>query len=52
MGVVAAYKGLYELVFHPFFWDKTDHGIHAPDDYYAPQTRSAKQAEACSSAQS
>ncbi|PVZ46874.1 glycosyl transferase [Phaeobacter sp. JL2872] len=52
MGVVAAYKGLYELVFHPFFWDKTDHGFHAPDDYYDPQTRSAIQAEACSSAQS
>lgn len=26
LGVFAAYKALYELVFAPFFWDKTTHG--------------------------
>ena len=26
LGVLAAYKALYELVFAPFFWDKTMHG--------------------------
>jgi cellulose synthase/poly-beta-1,6-N-acetylglucosamine synthase-like glycosyltransferase len=26
MGAVAAYKALYELIFHPFYWDKTQHG--------------------------
>jgi cellulose synthase/poly-beta-1,6-N-acetylglucosamine synthase-like glycosyltransferase len=27
LGTVAAYKALYELVFRPFFWDKTQHGL-------------------------
>ena len=27
LGAVAAYKALYELVFKPFFWDKTQHGL-------------------------
>ncbi len=35
LGAAAAYKALYELVFCPFFWDKTNHGLHAPDP--APQ---------------
>ncbi|SFA85093.1 hypothetical protein SAMN05421688_1150 [Poseidonocella pacifica] len=26
MATVAAYKGLYELIARPFFWDKTEHG--------------------------
>ncbi len=26
LGVLAAYKALYELVSDPFFWDKTQHG--------------------------
>lgn len=26
LGVLAAYKALYELVFAPFYWDKTTHG--------------------------
>ncbi|KPP87526.1 MAG: glycosyltransferase [Rhodobacteraceae bacterium HLUCCO07] len=26
LGAIAAYKALYELVFRPFFWDKTQHG--------------------------
>jgi cellulose synthase/poly-beta-1,6-N-acetylglucosamine synthase-like glycosyltransferase len=25
-GVLAAYKALYELIFIPFYWDKTEHG--------------------------
>ncbi|MCA0869768.1 glycosyltransferase [Seohaeicola saemankumensis] len=29
LGVLAAYKALYELVVRPFYWDKTQHG-HAP----------------------
>ncbi|PIV78905.1 MAG: glycosyl transferase [Rhodobacteraceae bacterium CG17_big_fil_post_rev_8_21_14_2_50_63_15] len=29
LGAVAAYKALYELVFKPFFWDKTAHGLTA-----------------------
>jgi cellulose synthase/poly-beta-1,6-N-acetylglucosamine synthase-like glycosyltransferase len=31
LGVFAAYKALSELVFKPFYWDKTRHGISAPD---------------------
>ena len=26
LGVLAAYKALWELCFRPFFWDKTQHG--------------------------
>ncbi|WP_239059888.1 glycosyltransferase family 2 protein [Ruegeria sp. PrR005] len=26
LGVVAAYKALYEMIVKPFFWDKTQHG--------------------------
>ena len=26
LGAIAAYKALYELIFKPFFWDKTTHG--------------------------
>lgn len=31
LGVLAAYKGLWELAFKPFFWDKTQHG-HAAEE--------------------
>ena len=31
MGPVAVYKALYELLYDPFFWDKTSHGLHPPD---------------------
>ncbi|WP_425043586.1 glycosyltransferase family 2 protein [Primorskyibacter sp. S87] len=31
LGVVAAYKALWELAFDPFFWDKTQHG-HAGEE--------------------
>ncbi|MFU8777185.1 MAG: glycosyltransferase family 2 protein [Roseovarius sp.] len=27
LGAIAAYKALYELIFKPFFWDKTTHGL-------------------------
>lgn len=31
LGVIAAYKALYELIFIPFYWDKTQHG-HADEE--------------------
>ncbi len=31
LGVLAAYKGLWELAVNPFFWDKTQHG-HAAEE--------------------
>jgi cellulose synthase/poly-beta-1,6-N-acetylglucosamine synthase-like glycosyltransferase len=31
LGALAAWKGLVELVFRPFFWDKTEHGFGMPD---------------------
>ncbi|MCL3883018.1 glycosyltransferase [Marivita sp. GX14005] len=31
LGVFAVYKALSELVFKPFYWDKTQHGLSAPD---------------------
>ncbi|SEQ29669.1 glycosyltransferase [Thalassovita taeanensis] len=31
LGVFAAYKALYELVFQPFYWDKTQHGHSLPE---------------------
>ncbi|WP_171207703.1 MULTISPECIES: glycosyltransferase [unclassified Ruegeria] len=31
LGVLAAYKGLWELMVKPFFWDKTQHG-HASEE--------------------
>lgn len=30
MAAAAAYKGLYELTFKPFYWDKTAHGVLLP----------------------
>jgi cellulose synthase/poly-beta-1,6-N-acetylglucosamine synthase-like glycosyltransferase len=27
MHSVAAYKGLYQLIFNPFYWEKTNHGL-------------------------
>lgn len=35
LGVVAAYKALWELVAKPFFWDKTQHG-QAPEEHLPP----------------
>lgn len=31
LGVLAAYKALYELVLRPFYWDKTRHGQASPE---------------------
>ncbi|MFV0513861.1 MAG: glycosyltransferase [Jhaorihella sp.] len=31
LGVVAAYKAVFELCFCPFFWDKTPHGQSSPE---------------------
>ena len=31
MGPIAVYKALYELLYNPFYWDKTSHGMHPPD---------------------
>jgi len=30
LGALAAYKGLYECIHSPFYWDKTQHGVHVP----------------------
>ncbi len=27
LGALASYKGLYELIVRPFYWDKTEHGL-------------------------
>ena len=36
LGVLAAYKGLWELAVKPFFWDKTQHGHAAEEPSTAP----------------
>lgn len=32
MGVFAVYKAWSELIFKPFYWDKTSHGVSHPDE--------------------
>ena len=32
LATLAAYKALAEMVFRPFYWDKTRHGLSQPDD--------------------
>lgn len=32
LAALAAYKGLWELMTRPFYWDKTNHGIYDPLD--------------------
>jgi hypothetical protein len=27
---VAAWKGFIQLITNPFYWEKTEHGLHAP----------------------
>jgi len=27
MHSIAAYKGLYQLIVNPFYWEKTNHGL-------------------------
>ncbi len=39
LGVIAAYKALYELVVKPFYWDKTAHGHSLPDHARADQAQ-------------
>lgn len=34
MGTIAVYKAIAELVFAPFYWDKTPHGISQEDQEY------------------
>lgn len=36
MGALASYKALFELVFRPFYWDKTQHGQAKPDQRSCP----------------
>ncbi|MEL7106169.1 MAG: glycosyltransferase family 2 protein [Pseudomonadota bacterium] len=31
LAALASWKGIGEIVRHPFYWDKTDHGAEAPD---------------------
>ncbi|WP_372614242.1 glycosyltransferase [Aquicoccus sp.] len=38
LGAIAAYKALYELVFRPFFWDKTQHGHSLKTPEIAPHS--------------
>ena len=40
LGALAAYKGAWELVTKPFYWDKTTHGLHE-DASAVPITASA-----------
>jgi hypothetical protein len=28
LGALAVYKGLWEILSKPFYWDKTDHGVY------------------------
>ncbi|MGH1414343.1 MAG: glycosyltransferase [Pelagimonas sp.] len=32
LGTFAAYKGIWETITQPFYWDKTEHGHSAPDE--------------------
>ena len=41
LGVLAAYKALYELVAVPFYWDKTQHGHSLPPTSPARDARDA-----------
>ena len=37
IAAAAAYKGLYELTFKPFYWDKTAHGVLLPPTPSVPR---------------
>ncbi len=41
LAAVAAYKGLYELTWKPFYWDKTTHGVLLPKGVNASGPRPA-----------
>ncbi|WP_233488783.1 glycosyltransferase family 2 protein [Rhodovulum sp. 12E13] len=32
LATLAAYKGLWELISRPFWWDKTEHGLHGEEE--------------------
>jgi cellulose synthase/poly-beta-1,6-N-acetylglucosamine synthase-like glycosyltransferase len=35
LGALAAYKGIFELLTKPFYWDKTAHGVLLPNSWQA-----------------
>jgi len=39
LGALAAYKGIYELLVKPFYWDKTAHGILLPQSWQTTTTQ-------------
>jgi cellulose synthase/poly-beta-1,6-N-acetylglucosamine synthase-like glycosyltransferase len=39
MAAIAAYKGLIELAWKPYYWDKTTHGVLLTDTPIQPQAR-------------
>ena len=45
LGVAAVYKAMWELLFAPSYWDKTEHGKHTSP---APQPKAAASNEATS----
>jgi cellulose synthase/poly-beta-1,6-N-acetylglucosamine synthase-like glycosyltransferase len=49
LGVLAAYKALYELVFAPFYWDKTQHGHSLPAQFAPPITTASPRDQAVES---
>ncbi|RBW45577.1 glycosyl transferase [Loktanella sp. D2R18] len=36
LGALAAYKGIFELLTKPFYWDKTTHGVLLPSSWQTP----------------
>ncbi len=32
LGALAAYRAIVEVFYAPFYWQKTEHGLHLPDD--------------------
>lgn len=47
LGVLAAYKALYELLRSPFYWDKTPHGQAAPEPGTTEAETISEHAPAC-----
>ncbi|WP_106743890.1 glycosyltransferase family 2 protein [Yoonia maritima] len=39
LGSLAAYKGIYELIVKPFYWDKTAHGVLLPQSWNKDATQ-------------
>lgn len=44
LAAMGCYKGLVELMFRPFYWDKTQHGIYLPKAVVRAGKRAAKEA--------